>query len=147
MPRTRHQNKNTPEYQEMRKKQRLGDSSKNKERNHKYYLLNSDKIKDRVKRHRIEHKNEYLEINKNSRLKKIYGITLEEYKKLLSLQNNVCAICFRPSDDKRDLSVDHNHETGKIRGLLCRNCNLGLGLLGDNKQMLLRACTYLDVND
>lgn len=87
---------------------------------------------------------------KNNDLLKMHKITLEEYNTLLKKQNGVCAICGNPeyvtmADGKpRNLAVDHNHETGKIRGLLCTNCNKGLGHFKDNIEKLKIAINYLE---
>lgn len=90
------------------------------------------------------------EIHKRISLKKEFGITLEYYYSLLKEQNNVCAICKQPETlwNKRhlrpqNLSVDHCHTTGKIRGLLCNNCNRAIGMLKDNKNVLQAALDYL----
>lgn len=60
-------------------------------------------------------------------------------------QGGVCAICGNPETDKRNhrLAVDHCHETDKIRGLLCKSCNIGLGMFKDNTNNLTRAVAYL----
>lgn len=58
-------------------------------------------------------------------------------------QKGLCDICYQPNIAHRDLCVDHNHETGRIRGLLCTNCNTGIGLLKENPLILDRAITYL----
>ena len=69
-------------------------------------------------------------------------ITPAEYKSLLAKQGGVCAICQRrPKTIK--LAVDHDHLTGKVRGLLCGNCNTSLGKLGDTEETLAVACRYL----
>lgn len=68
-----------------------------------------------------------------------YKLTLEDYNNLLDKQDNKCAICSRESK----LVIDHCHESGKVRGLLCHNCNIGLGLLGDMKKSLKKAYEYL----
>ena len=89
-------------------------------------------------------------------LKHHYGITLYEYKKMFEGQGKVCACC-GTSDTSvpttsvfgvTDLSfvVDHCHTTGVIRGLLCTNCNRGIGLLGDTKESLQKALNYLDTH-
>lgn len=70
-----------------------------------------------------------------------YGITLAEYNRLLSVQGGVCAICQR---DNLPLAVDHNHTTGKVRGLLCANCNRAIGLLDESSTRLAAACSYLE---
>jgi hypothetical protein len=73
---------------------------------------------------------------------KKYGITEEIYDRFFEAQNGCCAICRKPSDYKR-LAVDHDHLTGTVRGLLCQDCNLGLGLFKDNPESLLTAIIYL----
>jgi hypothetical protein len=70
------------------------------------------------------------------------GITAEDYDSRLAGQNGGCAICHTAPTTKL-LAIDHNHETGVIRGLLCSNCNTGLGLFKDNPTLLQAALTYL----
>lgn len=78
-------------------------------------------------------------------LRRVYGITGEQYERLLCQQDFRCAVCRRPAAESRNgcLHVDHSHETGAIRGLLCNKCNLGLGLLDDDPAILRAAMTYL----
>lgn len=70
-----------------------------------------------------------------------YGITLEEYEALLAKQSGMCAICSKRS--KKHLAIDHDHKTGKVRGLLCGRCNLMLGSVADSITLLERAIRYL----
>jgi len=80
------------------------------------------------------------------RLKDSWGLTQQDFDKLLAEQGGGCAICgSSKSGTRKDgrLCVDHNHETGQIRGLLCASCNRGIGLLGDSSKMLLTAYAYL----
>ena len=82
---------------------------------------------------------------RDNMLRRDYGISLEEYQALLEAQDHSCAICGKHQDtEQRKLAVDHNHETGKVRGLLCGNCNMGIGLLGDTPAGLKLAYEYLD---
>ncbi len=78
-------------------------------------------------------------------LQKAYGITSEEYERMLESQGGCCAICKCPPPDhrKKFLAVDHDHVTGKVRGLLCDNCNRGIGLLGDSLDRILDVVEYL----
>jgi hypothetical protein len=83
-------------------------------------------------------------------LKRTFNITLEEYSILLDKQNNKCKICNKDqSEFKKAFAVDHCHrheeETGeiKIRGLLCANCNKGIGNLQENIEILNKAIIYL----
>lgn len=82
------------------------------------------------------------------RLKKIHGITQEEYLERLAKQNGTCAICGdKESKGKwKAFNIDHCHKTKKIRGLLCGNCNRGLGYFKDDINFLTRAIKYLDNN-
>ena len=80
--------------------------------------------------------------------RKIINLSTYEYAKLLVEQNNACAICgVSATDMKRELSVDHNHETKKIRGLLCHHCNIGLGNFRDSTTLLSVAIEYLERTD
>lgn len=82
--------------------------------------------------------------DKNSKLKYCYGINLDDYNKLLEIQNNRCAVCkIHFNTHKFQIVVDHNHTTNQIRGLLCHTCNRALGLLKDNTQILYSAIRYL----
>ena len=86
---------------------------------------------------------------RHSDLRKSYGIEPEEYDALLTQQDGVCAICGLPerAKGKNYLAVDHCHVTGRIRGLLCSNCNHGIGHLKDNRDLLLAAIKYLEVHN
>jgi len=75
----------------------------------------------------------------------LYGLTVDQYDAMLMEQNYVCAICEKPekSSSKKVLSIDHDHTTGKVRGLLCDTCNSGLGHFFDNLDFLESAVLYL----
>jgi hypothetical protein len=80
--------------------------------------------------------------------RKKYGIDFAEYQRLLVDQKGVCAICEKPETKLQNsvirmLSVDHNHSTGAVRGLLCANCNMALGYACDNPEILIKAIAYL----
>ena len=68
-----------------------------------------------------------------------YGLTREKYDEMLLEQSGKCAIC----GGDVDLEIDHDHETGKVRGLLCGNCNKALGLIKDNPETALELYTYI----
>jgi hypothetical protein len=78
-----------------------------------------------------------------------YRITPEDYNKLLKEQGGACAICGKLEEDNivhgkfSSLSVDHNHDTGEVRGLLCNQCNRGIGMLGDTPEAIGKALAYL----
>ncbi len=72
-----------------------------------------------------------------------YGLTLDDLQQMFEDQDGRCAICDTPFDDDLVPHVDHCHETGRVRGLLCIRCNTGIGLLGDNEDRLAEAIRYL----
>lgn len=86
--------------------------------------------------------------HRNTQLKKRYNITIEEYDQIFQKQNGVCAICRKEEVIENQygikrLCVDHSHKTGKVRGLLCHNCNAMLGHAKDNYVILINAVYYL----
>jgi hypothetical protein len=81
--------------------------------------------------------------NRAAHLMSRYGITVVEYAAMFTAQEGVCLICKRPPK-KRPLHVDHDHKTGKIRGLLCFRCNYGLSWFGHNSQTLQNASQYIE---
>ena len=141
-----------------------------KEYRRQYYLKNKDKILQQGKQYYEEHKAHVAERTKeyhrrnyeksliwdqnykrrhrvelqhrerSRRLRKYYGLTHEQYDQLKQEQDFRCAICGKLVEQ---LCVDHDHETGRVRGLLCRACNLILGNADDNPNILLSAIDYL----
>ncbi len=85
------------------------------------------------------------DLRRNSKFKARYGITLTQYDAMIAKQDNRCLICGRTGEEAQRgrLVVDHCHTTGKIRGLLCGLCNVGLGSLGDSPALLIKAAQYL----
>lgn len=80
-------------------------------------------------------------------LRRLYGLTLEEYQMMLEKQQYRCAACgVSQTELSRQLDVDHCHLTGKIRGLLCVSCNTALGLLKEDKERAKKLFQYLDYN-
>jgi len=90
------------------------------------------------------------EKNKDHQLKYKFGITLEDFDRMVESQNGLCAICdgenVKINGKIVSLAVDHNHETGKVRGLLCNGCNTSLGRL-KTIAMLKKAIKYLEETD
>ena len=114
------------------------------ERSKKYYQKHKEKRKVYRESRKIS--------KRNSNLQRQFGITLDDYNRMSQQQNGVCAICGKPETAHnqgglRPLSVDHDHKTGKVRGLLCGRCNTGLGQFQENKLFLLSAITYLMEKD
>lgn len=77
-------------------------------------------------------------------LKNKFDISVEQYEKMLKEQNGACVICKQPEANRRQrLSVDHDHETGKVRGLLCQRCNSIIGMALENIEVLESAIQYI----
>ncbi len=111
----------------------------------KKYATPENKVKA-IKRARVYYKNNKSHVLKREwqyhRLK-IYGLTQEDFDKFLKEQNNVCAICEKACVTNNTLSIDHDHNTKQVRGLLCRKCNSGIGMLDDSPELLQKAIKYL----
>ena len=85
------------------------------------------------------------EVVNAKRLKKRYGLSMDQYRSLFVAQNDSCAICKRNKTiNELGLHVDHNHNSGKVRGLLCPSCNQALGLLQDNPELCRLAAIYIE---
>jgi hypothetical protein len=115
-------------------------------RDKKYRKKNKEKISHNLKKYNAENTDKI----RNTKLQKIFGITLIDYNQMLEEQNYLCVICGNKETvtDKRTnkirkLSVDHDHQTGRVRGLLCGNCNNLLGRCKDNIKILQSAINYL----
>jgi len=113
---------------------------KNKERLKAYREKNKEKIRAYTKKYKEKH---YA-----NQLKRLYGIGLHEYNLMLTEQKGKCACCgIHQNELTRNFAVDHDHDTGLIRGLLCGNCNTAIGKLGDNIEGLMRALNYLEKHE
>lgn len=119
-----------------------------------YRRKNADRINARIRELRRQDPEKYRsaerrrnpkrrEAQRDYRLRRAYGIDLVRYNYLWQKQDGRCAVC---SDDltlTHQVAVDHDHATGKVRGLLCSNCNVLLGMAQDNEGTLKRAIEYL----
>lgn len=85
------------------------------------------------------------DIERRYKYKERYGITPEQFDKLLKKQKGKCATCGLPARDRHGrFHVDHDHETGTVRGLLCYQCNIVLGLVKDDPKVLRNLATYVE---
>ena len=139
-------------FNEWSKKYRLANPEKDRKRHQKYNKENAEKIAARLKIYRDRDLKKFSERSRKyyinnpekeraKRLRK-YGLTPENYETMFLSQNGLCAICESSNNGKR-LHVDHDHETGKVRQLLCNSCNIGLGMLKDDTSILEKAMNYL----
>src|ERR1035437_940016 len=115
-----------------------------------YRKKNRKKIAAHSRGYYVSHKLEASVKNRTNRLLKVFGLTEVDYAVRLASQNGLCAICrhpevvFDPRAKKiRRLAIDHDHDTNKIRELLCSSCNRALGLFGDDVLLLEAAAAYL----
>ena len=99
---------------------------------HRTYYLKNKKVLNRKLR----------DVAYSGRLKK-YNLSQEAYDVLFESQKGLCKICGKLGNNGRRLAIDHCHSTKRVRGLLCTNCNIGLGNFQDNKEFLLKAVEYL----
>jgi hypothetical protein len=122
----------------------------------KYYYNNKEKYKATrkiylSKKENIDRMIAYRKKNKDNRnyiLKHVFNMSREEYNSLLKMQHESCAICKRHySNFKKALAVDHDHKTGKNRGLLCGNCNIILGHLKDIIKVVENLKIYLQEHE
>lgn len=119
-------------------------------RRRKYYKENRQYKIAMAKKYREQNREKIL----HGKRKQTYGISAEQYNKMLKEHNYVCAVCKKPEmskinkgqnpDAKNSLSVDHNHKTGQIRGLLCGKCNRALGYLQENVETMLSLISYIN---
>lgn len=79
---------------------------------------------------------------RKQRLKQ-FDLTTEQYEEMLHAQNSQCAICTQPCSSGRRLAIDHNHKTGKVRGLLCTRCNIRLGMIENVQAMRFQLRPFL----
>lgn len=112
------------------------------------------KWRQKNKKHLTLYMREYCRRNKEHinkmqrvhRIKRKYDLSPEQYKKILDFQNGGCGICGK-LPKKYHLSVDHDHKTGLLRGILCSPCNRAIGILGDSVESLGKTISYLKSNN
>ena len=110
-------------------------------RDRKYREANSDKCREKARTYYYQNKDACKKRMWKYHIKRTYGLTLEEYLRLVEQQNYKCKICQKEVNYR--LHVDHDHLTGDIRGLLCTACNWGLGSFMDSIKSLQVAISYL----
>lgn len=110
------------------------------------YSRNPEVYHQRMKDWKKKNPERWAIIQRKTNLMSKYKITLVEYEELLSKQGGKCAICYASDSGQasRSFPVDHDHVSGKVRGLLCNACNGGIGLLRDDVEILKSAISYLE---
>jgi hypothetical protein len=120
---------------------RQGDVHRNKHRDEmrEWRANNPEKSNEAARAYRARNPDQV----RSSNLKKLYGITLDQFNDLFRAQGEQCAICKATSSTGKNWHVDHCHEAGRIRGILCHSCNLMIGHASDDVERLLAAVEYL----
>ena len=95
--------------------------------------------------HYLKNRERYIKKQRSRRFA-FYGITEAEYETMVSEQSGLCRLCGGKPNGKGALHIDHDHSTGKVRGLLCHSCNTGLGSFKDNPELMALAIKYLKGN-
>jgi len=139
---------------EYQRQWRIANPERVLENRRRYQAEHGATLREKRRRWYAEHKMTILEKNaawraahpkrnrRNGNLKHKYGIDEQEYARLFEAQGGKCAICGEPPG-KKPLAVDHDHETGVVRGLLCHRCNTGIGNFRDEPALLLKAAAFL----
>jgi len=126
---------------------RRGNKEKIKEYNNNYKNLNKDRLMMKAKEWINKNPDRIKEINIKEKMSTRYGITPSDYAKILISQGGVCAICGIDTPGRCGrFHIDHCHDTGVVRGLLCSRCNMGIGQLRDSVEIMLSAIRYLESN-
>ena len=136
----------TPEQMAIHKEKERQKNAKNYQENRERILGYKKKYRENNKEElnaRIRDKRSKASIKPYDYLKRDYGLTYDQYLCMLKSQGGVCAICGK-AEEKRRLAVDHCHNTGVIRGLLCGMCNTAIGKLNDDVNLLKKAIEYLE---
>lgn len=108
----------------------------------RYNIKNKDKLTKYSKLYQINNKSKI----KDRKLFKTYGITLHDYNLMLKHQNNKCLVCKNKFDKNNIPYVDHDHSNSKVRGLLCNGCNIALGWVNDDIDILNSLINYLQLS-
>jgi hypothetical protein len=120
------------------------DKNKQREANRRSY--------HKYKEERLEWSKTYYQKTKSDKaiksrfswIRRAYGMSPEDFENLWDAQNGLCAICSIPLGEGYRCHIDHNHATNKIRGLLCKACNNGIGFLKDDPALLRKAAIYIE---
>jgi hypothetical protein len=108
---------------------------------------NPERVKAAVQKYQNADRERYLENNRRAKMRQVYGISIEGYRRMLDAQGGKCAICKTDKPNgpsKKYFCVDHCHKTGKNRGLLCCHCNFMIGHSKDDVSILAEAISYLN---
>ena len=127
-------------------KDRLADRERKRKNTAAWRAANPEKARAQYAKWRQDNPEKHAASLRKAALKRKYGVTQEQFRQMLARQGGGCAVCRRTeTSNGHDWTVDHDHVTGKIRGLLCSQCNSMLGMAGDSKENLQRGIRYLEL--
>lgn len=112
----------------------------------KYSLLSEQQKESRreaTRKWRVNNPERAKQVSRDKEYRRKYGIGLDEYNNILKAQQGVCAICQNSCNTGMNLAVDHCHDTKKVRGLLCKNCNTAIGLFMEDIENMNKAIEYI----
>jgi hypothetical protein len=113
-------------------------------RDRAYYAAHKEQKRAACAKWHATHREHCRAFNRRWKLKREYGISPEDFSRMLAAQNGRCAICRAPTPGANGaFRIDHDHATGKVRGLLCHGCNVALGLFKESPRVLDEAAKYL----
>ena len=137
-----------PEYAQKKRDRAKATGRKNTEANRARAKAWREANPERVFANQVRWYNANKGAQRKSALKRNYGLTPEQLDAMRLAQKDLCAICRKPPTGRwSTLCVDHCHDTGRVRGLLCNNCNRAIGLLGDNETVIQAAAGYIRFHD
>ncbi len=123
----------------------------NRKNSKKYYYAHKEKINKCSNQYYRDHrekelrrmKQRYLCKGKEELFISKYGLSYNEWKELWYAQDGRCVVCDKFFAETKDICVDHDHKTGKVRSLLCKRCNIGIGLFDDDPKLFENVMEYL----
>lgn len=135
--------KTKPERNRKTKEWAEANREKRRDYSKRYALKNKDRCAAATRAWYQKNREHALKMGRERNLKRFYGLTMEQFNQILKSQKGKCLICKLKITAKTP-HVDHCHKTGAVRGILCNNCNSGLGMFKDCKKRLLSAMEYLE---
>ncbi|PKP62241.1 hypothetical protein CVT91_00185 [Candidatus Atribacteria bacterium HGW-Atribacteria-1] len=108
-----------------------------------YRKDNPKKIKKYRRQYYLNNREKVINETKECKLKRLYGLSHEDWLKMWEKQDEKCLICGKKFIKPSNACVDHNHKTGEVRGLLCRHCNSIIGFLENNPRLMMNSIEYL----
>ena len=141
---SKHRQDNAEKQREYSREWYKRNIGKRKMQRKNYYEKNKDSLNSRARQWYLDHKELVQQRSRDSELLRNFGLTRQEYNRIFQVQGGMCKICgIHQEEINKSLRVDHCHKTNKVRGLLCHNCNVTLGLIKENIETLKKMIEYI----